>query len=264
MSSLLTAAPGYVIAAGYGGSVALYLAFVAVHSVVPDPWYAALPLRAKMSVNEAFLSTLHALWCCAIGFATLFAGDAYTEPSVCVGPSPDWRRMCLLLTVGYFLHDLQIEVTAGSGKGGKPDPSMIFHHVFITVTWALALHFDMFTWFMCTLLLNEASTPFLNLRWYLAQRKRNSGQLYVINGISLVVMFFVCRVVLIPLLAYVAYLHNFCYVPDMAGVRLAMVGMFVFNWIAHYSLNVFWFYKLARGALKTLASLKDSTDKKTS
>lgn len=50
----------------------------------------------------------------------------------------------------------------------------------------------------------EASTPFVSLRGVLSKMGLKDSRLYIINGLIMLVVFFLCRVIMFP---YVIYLY---------------------------------------------------------
>lgn len=50
----------------------------------------------------------------------------------------------------------------------------------------------------------EASTPFVSLRGVLSKMGLKDTRLYIINGLIMLVVFFLCRVIMFP---YVIYLY---------------------------------------------------------
>ncbi|EDV22553.1 uncharacterized protein TRIADDRAFT_58892 [Trichoplax adhaerens] len=111
-------------------------------------------------------------------------------------------------------------------------------------------------------MLSEASTPFVNQRWFLDACKYERGtSIYVINGLLMTASFFLSRLCLAPIQYHVIY-HYW-----QTGVLNAMTSLEVFALIILPAiadvLNCYWFYKMLRGAFKIVTSLfKDNTAKK--
>lgn len=79
-----------------------------------------------------------------------------------------WVTIPLLLMIGFLLMDLGVMLVCDVWMGLRPiDKAQVFHHVFILVFFAAGLTNDVYIWFGATLLINEASTPFLNILHYL-------------------------------------------------------------------------------------------------
>ncbi|KAJ1927538.1 hypothetical protein IWQ60_002842 [Tieghemiomyces parasiticus] len=73
------------------------------------------------------------------------------------------------------------------------------------------------------LVLNELSTPFLNMHWFMDKVGMAGSNLQLINGVLLLVTFFFCR------LSYGMYWY----------IRLYAISLMVLN-----CLNIIWFYKM--------------------
>lgn len=147
------------------------------------------------------------------------------------------RDIALMVTCGYLLYDLLLcsfvrlhfhgvrdpywkPTTQASGSrkrqsASSPPPVRIddsltlLHHVLIIVAFSWGVHLHIGTAVMSGFLLNEASTPALNLNYFLASarasglwctpechgRNRWMGHLYKLNGIALYAIFFLLRIV---------------------------------------------------------------------
>ena len=67
---------------------------------------------------------------------------------------------------------------------------MFLHHGLSILTWPVGLSHPVCHWFLLTCLSMEASTPFVQLRWFLKQHTTKSGLLYLINGLVMTLAFF--------------------------------------------------------------------------
>jgi hypothetical protein len=96
------------------------------------------------------------------------------------------------------------------------------------------------------ILLSELTTPFVNLRWWLDKAQLKHLKLYTVNGLMLLLVWGVARVVLfVPF--YLHVIQNWSTVktiPLHALVLLIGVPMLLFG------LNTLWFVKIVRGACK--------------
>ena len=118
------------------------------------------------------------------------------------------RDCALLVTAAYLLVDLALCLasTAVSRQPSQPQPQpqpqpqlasplTVLHHCLILLAfgWGLATHTG--TAYMCGLLLNELSTPFLNANYFLAASRVSLlyPRLYVLNGAVLLVVFVCVR-----------------------------------------------------------------------
>ncbi|XP_066287267.1 TLC domain-containing protein 4-B-like [Branchiostoma lanceolatum] len=128
--------------------------------------------------------------------------------------------------------------------------------------WRMALHHVVSMWAFCnsivvpaglyfasTWYLAELSTPFVNMRLILHTLGHRRSLLYKVNGVVMLVVFFLCRILTIPIW--------FGVIPHMKTGELYKIGsgplinIFVLNPIM-FVLNIFWFIKICKGAYRVL------------
>jgi hypothetical protein len=105
------------------------------------------------------------------------------------------------------------------------------------------------------LLLCEGTAPFVNGRWFLATLNMKDGLLYMINGVILVLSFFLLRVVLMGwvfLRTLVVLRTPFLALPTSSQLIV------VFGVCVGYPLQLVWFKKLAVGCYKVLRGKGES------
>ncbi|CAH1272606.1 TMEM56 [Branchiostoma lanceolatum] len=87
-------------------------------------------------------------------------------------------------------------------------------------------------------LMSELSSPFLHLRVLLLNMGQKTSLLYKVNGVALLVVFFLCRILTIPLWSH---LKPHLGTDELYGTRFGLrVGLFVLTPFQHL-FNVFWF-----------------------
>lgn len=141
-------------------------------------------------------------------------------------------------------------------------PVIVLHHIFIGSFGFLVIVYLRGGLGDCVfgfVYLMELSTPFVSLRGILSKLKLKSSLLYVINGITMLVTFFFCRVLMFP---YVCYMYGrFAGLPFWkavsslpttckAGIAILMMP------------QVYWFTLMLQGAVKVLFIPKSSSKKK--
>lgn len=99
-------------------------------------------------------------------------------------------------------------------------------------------------------LTSEASTPFLNFRWFLLTLNKKDSRLYLINGILLIVVFFLVRIVTILPLWTIFY--SLMSTPTWDLIELKYKFICVFSSAPLDFLNVYWFGKIINIVLKVL------------
>merc|ERR1712232_210072 len=84
----------------------------------------------------------------------------------------------------YFIGD----VTSGASQQN------LLHHAIGILGCVANLYVGTYvTTMSCTSMITEISTPFINLRWFLATHKMTDGTLYFVNGLTFTLLFFVFR-----------------------------------------------------------------------
>ena len=110
------------------------------------------------------------------------------------------------------------------------------------------------TYYGASLLMFEASTPFLNLRWFLGQFGWTKSALYMVNTILFATVFFLARII---------YGISTCYegLETLYEFKAEVeIPVFVFIVIAAFSmnfLNLYWFFKIIKAALVGESKSKD-------
>ncbi|PBP20932.1 DUF887-domain-containing protein [Diplocarpon rosae] len=94
------------------------------------------------------------------------------------------------LATGYFLFDLVVMVQYLDVFG----LGMLAHAVSCLLTWTLGFR-PIFNYYGCVFMLYELSTPFLNIHWFFDKLGMTGTKAQLYNGITLLVVFFCCRLV---------------------------------------------------------------------
>ncbi|XP_035684408.1 TLC domain-containing protein 4-A-like [Branchiostoma floridae] len=138
------------------------------------------------------------------------------------------------------------------------DPGILLHHLIIVVCILakILLDFGPPTFFNAMRMVQEASNPFLHLRWLLAAAgvSRNS-RLYVTNGLVFAASFLLSRILPIP---YYWTQSLQLITSPQTYVRFGAVGL-GFWFIADLlfdGINCFWAVKICRGTYKFMKTRK--------
>lgn len=220
-------------------------------------WCLPVSWEFKQQGADRVMAVIHALLVALQGGVV----ELCTDPKCTVGHS--WVKMPVIILLGYLLVDffsmLMCDVIAG---WRSPDISMMTHHIFIFCMFTVGYANDIALWFASTLMINEASTPFMTAMWYLTYSGRKSSNIFVINGIVFVLMFFLSRIVFIPFSFYQCTTVDLCSRGTSADTfvqRNAPRILFI-GYILIFLLNAMWFKKLVHGAMKKLGMVS-STEK---
>lgn len=203
--------------------------------------YALSPLPVRADWLSRCNSSLHALLS-VTGFAL-----ALTSPT-----SPTPFHTIYVLSLGYFLSDSLI-VSLFHQTISAPLPTLA-HHALSSAAIAFVLAHN--TPLSCTwgavLFLTEASTPLINLRYFLAIRHRHHRR-YKITGALMTLAFLAARPVGIPLLMlWIARRWSLLTAGlSVEDLRL-FTGVGVAVTSALYVLNLYWSVVMVRGLVRAL------------
>ncbi|XP_066295322.1 TLC domain-containing protein 4-B-like [Branchiostoma lanceolatum] len=126
---------------------------------------------------------------------------------------------------------------------------MVAHHLCaLWTTYAMSVN-PLIPYFGILGLMTELSSPFLHVRKILLSMGQKTSLLYKVNGVVLLVVFFLCRILTIPLWFS---LRKHLGTDELYGAGLGIhVTVFVVMPFIH-SLNIYWFSKMCRAVYRGL------------
>ena len=160
----------------------------------------------------------------------------------------EWE-LVLLVSLGFFVFDFALTLCSPGMQGQK---LVAVHHLLTLGIHSSIPRYGMFAALSAMGYLAELSTPLVNGRWMLSVTTGTGDAVYLANGIAMMVIFFFCRIV-----AGAFYLYEmFVLVPRHAPPLLSDMGIqgrvIPPLTLAFYALNIYWMYKIVKGALKAL------------
>lgn len=231
-------------------------------------WLALLPaahvasLRVSASYRQSSAST-RADWLSrvnsnlhAVGATVGFYFAVFCEPSGGLHDGGPFAmraafRILLYFGLGYFLADALI-VLCFAGSISSPG-STLMHHALCASSVLYVLAQDMpLTYVWCGLMfLTEASTPFVNQRFFMSIRHREQRR-YMLTGTLMTLAFVLVRPVGIPLM-FVWMWHQPALIATADPLRLPVIYRvgFVFTTVL-YGLNIHWSYLMISGLLRAV------------
>lgn len=202
------------------------------------------PPRSNVYFHTLLGSTLHAF---VVSLLTI-----YLMVYGLMGTNRVWSKSPLgfatmQISFGYFVGDFIVSLLDPKLRS---DSGMLVHHVAGMVGIGLSLFYQgKFMFFVVYRLIAECSTPFVNLRYVLANFGQKNGSLYASVGISMLASFILCRIIVIP---WHWYEYSTTIVTEEAAVvvplffRLWLGG----NYLVFDVLNIYWCYKIVKGMIK--------------
>ncbi|CAA3022342.1 transmembrane 56-B-like [Olea europaea subsp. europaea] len=155
------------------------------------------------------------------------------------------------VSIGYFISDSAILLYHFPVLGGL---EFVLHHGLSLYSIILSLLSGRAQIYILMVLFSECTTPFVNLRWYLDVAGQKNSKLYIFNGVALFFGWLVARVLLFVFLFYHMFIHF-----DQVK-KVFPLGFYSLLTVAPLLalMNVFWFWKIANGLVKTLNKAKHS------
>lgn len=179
----------------------------------------------------------------------------------------DYCSMVTSLSAGYFIWDLIVCLRYFKVYGFQ----YLIHAIFALAASLVPLLPVCQVW-VPKFLLYEASTPFVNVNWFIMQMLAPSKKsnlkpakvptwLNLINGVLLMIIFFSVRILWGNLAQFVYFYQMYKYRSDMTTLKVQLAVILAIITLILNSLNVFWFSKMVKIA-KKLANLSNDKDRK--
>ncbi|KAF3973779.1 hypothetical protein ACB098_08G076300 [Castanea mollissima] len=214
--------------------------------------YGKLSSAVKVEWNNRGFSTFHAL---IVAFASLYLlllSDEFDEKShgdLIISRTSTLSDMLLGFSLGYFLSDLAMILWLFPALGGL---EYVLHHGLSMSSILLSLISGQARIYILMVLFSESTTPFVNLRWYLDVAGQKNSKLYTYNGIALFLGWLVARIFLFIFF----FAHMFSHFDQVKKIfPFGFYNLLVVSPVLAI-MNVFWFWKIVRGLLKTLSKAR--------
>ncbi|KAA8550483.1 hypothetical protein F0562_002167 [Nyssa sinensis] len=225
--------------------------------------YARLDNLKKLEWNNRGFSTFHALVVAVASLYLLLLSDLFDEGShdeLIINRTNTLSDTILGISIGYFLSDLAMILWLFPALGGM---EYVLHHGLSMFSIFLSLVSGQGRIYILMVLFSESTTPFINLRWYLDAAGQKNSNLYICNGVALffgwLVMsrgpqILVARILLFIFFFYHMFVH-FDQVKKM--FPLGFYSLLAVPPVLTI-MNLFWFWKITKGMMKTLLKAKHS------
>ncbi|XP_045824116.1 TLC domain-containing protein 4-B isoform X1 [Trifolium pratense] len=216
--------------------------------------YRKLTGAVKVEWNNRGFSTFHALFAAFTSLYLLILSDLFKDGSqekLVVNRSSAFSNSVLSFSTGYFLTDLAFVIWNFPALGGL---EYVLHHGLSLFSIIQSLLIGQAQIYILMVLFTESTTPFVNLRWYLDTAGLKSSKLYIWNGIALFFGWLVARIFLFIFL----FTHMWTHFDEVKQVvPLGFYSLLVVPSVLAV-MNLFWFWKIAKGMVKTISKAKHS------
>ncbi|KAG2438784.1 hypothetical protein HXX76_005325 [Chlamydomonas incerta] len=162
------------------------------------------------------------------------------------------------ISAGYFFHDLIMCASRFALEG----PLYTIHALVCHAAYAFGVTTGFIHYHGAAFLQWELSTTFVHLRWFMYKMGWANTRAYVLNGVSMVLVFFGCRIVW-------GYIESVVLVGDVLRERWVPGGSpfpvggtvgYCVAAVVMNTLNTYWFYKMLTAALAVLLGGKKASD----
>ncbi|KAK4355826.1 hypothetical protein RND71_024797 [Anisodus tanguticus] len=211
--------------------------------------YAGLSKSQQVEWNNRSISTVHAIFITAMSLYLAFWSDLFSDDQLSglvTMRSSTLSTFVLGVSAGYFITDLAMILWFYPSLGGL---EYLVHHLLSMVAVTYAMLTGEGQLYVYMVLVSEATTPGINLRWYLDVAGLKKSKAYLINGFMMVFAWLVARILLFIYLFCHVYIH-FDQVRQMHTFGIFLVSVVP---LVLALLNLVWFWKILKGLNKTLA-----------
>ncbi|XP_033637060.1 TLC domain-containing protein 4-like [Asterias rubens] len=218
------------------------------------PAYNKLSPYEQGDWNTRMVSMFHASIVSIISVYNLINDNKISEDTL--WGTSDLSRINVCIISGYMMADLIAMIMWFPLR-----ESWIYflHHIAVLYPFLNNVVFGVLTYFTNIRILAECSTVFVNNRWLMSVLGHRDSKWYMINGITMVFVFFSCRLAILLPYYTVAY-------QTIGRAVAALPTVLIVAWIPcgfiMDILNLYWFRKMFNGAKNMLLAeqTKDNSD----
>jgi hypothetical protein len=208
--------------------------------------YSKLPMHEQKEWDVRYASMPFAVLCMWYAYVVLWDSDFFfrdeKHPNILRTHATTYTQ--LGMAMGYFIVDFIICIKYD--MGGWP---MHLHHAGSLMSVSAAVFTGQGHMHATWMLFTEATTPFVNMRWWLDKSDMKSSPLYFYNGVGLFVFWILARIVAFPPFFYVIYKQR-----DQIKYLSTYTKFLLYVFpIILTTLNLWWFTKILKGVLKMLS-----------
>ncbi|KAK7290313.1 hypothetical protein RIF29_04634 [Crotalaria pallida] len=216
--------------------------------------YGKLSKAQKMEWNNRGFSTFHAIFASLASFYLLILSNIFNKDSheeLVINRSSTLSNSVLAISTGYFLADLMMILWNFPALGGL---EYVLHHLLSLFSIIQSLLSGQGQIYILMILFTESTTPFVNLRWHLDVAGLKRSKLYIWNGIALFFGWLVARIFLFMFF----FIHIWTHFDEVK--KIFPMGFYSLLVVPPMlaMMNIFWFWKIAKGLFKTLSKAKHS------
>ncbi|RNA01917.1 transmembrane 56-B-like [Brachionus plicatilis] len=226
--------------------------FQFLHNFLPkySKLYQSIPLDKQASTLIRILSSFHAIIATVLSLCLVsFDHDLHNNKLIYTSFAISFT---LNFSIGYLAFDILIMLMHRS----EFEWFFALHHFVSIVAFYACSTAGVFPYIALCRLISEGSTPFLNNRWFLLTLNKKKSKLYMYNGICLILVFTLVRILqIVPNWRIFFELMN---TAEWASIEFRYKLICVGSCVPLDVLNVYWFTKIINIVIKTLMGGKSS------
>ncbi|XP_047060350.1 TLC domain-containing protein 4-like [Lolium rigidum] len=210
--------------------------------------YASLTKAQKLEWNNRGISTVHAIFITYMSVYLVFFSHLFSDhlDGPITSRNSNLSNFTLGVSVGYFITDIAMIFWVYPSLGGM---EYVLHHILSLISIVYSIYSGEGQLYTYMVLISEATTPGINLRWFLDTAGLKKSKAYLVNGVWMVVAWLVARILLFIYLFYHIYFHYDQVMQMKTFSCLLVFGVPTVLLI----MNTVWFAKILRGLKKTMA-----------
>ena len=209
--------------------------------------FSALSTSDKCYWAASITSSLHALFLCPlIAYTWVQTPELLQAKDVYV--SSDMSFLVNHVFIGYLSSDMigcfyWRRVWPGSA-------AILIHHCVGVLVWVVLNVYGFMHLGAMVAAFMEATTPFVNFRWFFDKAGMKGTTLFMVNGLTMTLLWFVVRIIAMGYLGVIVYRLS----SDINQIGTTAMLTVYGGYTVGYSLQWFWGIKIFRGALKVISS----------
>ncbi|CAF0711144.1 unnamed protein product [Brachionus calyciflorus] len=210
--------------------------------------YQSIPLHQQASTVIRILSSFHATIATILSLCLVYFDKDLNDNKLLY--SSFAISFTLNFSIGYLAFDMLIMLM----HRAEFEWFFAVHHFVSIVAFYCCSTAGVFPYIALCRLISEGSTPFLNNRWFLLTINQKDSKLYKINGIFLIVVFTLVRIVqMIPnWLIFFESMNTLEWSSIEMKYKIVCVG----SCVPLDILNLYWFSKIIKIVYKTVCGSK--------
>jgi hypothetical protein len=221
---------------------------------VASPTYSRLDPPTQSYFAASMVSNIHAFYLLYLTTAAATSLDVLNSTRFL--ETSDESNFAIIVFMSYLISDLLLTVRyIGKWPGWV---AYVIHHA-VGIFMGYYLLFGQYGHFMAIgAMVTEGTTPFINQRWFMDKANKKDSTLYLINGVLITVIWFILRIGGFLWIGSRMWIMS----PQIAQLSFKEQLIIPSSYIIGFALQIFWFSKILKGALKTIFAKPSSSQTK--